>query len=34
VTQTNAGRHTLVPMHVGDRVYAWWCGSDVVVLTQ
>ena len=34
VTQTNAARHTLTPMTVGDRVYAWWCGSDVVVLTQ
>ena len=34
VTQTNAARHTLTPMHVGDRMYAWWCGSDVVVLTQ
>ena len=34
VTQTNAARHTLIPMHLGDRMYAWWCGSDVVVLTQ
>ena len=34
VTHTNAARHTLTPMHVGNRVYVWWCGSDVVVLTQ
>ena len=34
VTHTNAARHTLTPLNVGDRVYVWWCGSDVVVLTQ
>jgi putrescine transport system ATP-binding protein len=34
VTQTNAARHTLTPLHTGDSVYLWWCGSDVVVLTR
>ncbi len=34
VTQTNAARHTLTPLNVGDRVFVWWGGSDVVVLTQ
>jgi putrescine transport system ATP-binding protein len=34
VTNTNAARHTSTPLHVGDCVYVWWCGSDVVVLTQ
>jgi len=34
VTHTNAARHTLTPLSAGDRVFVWWCGSDVVVLTQ
>jgi putrescine transport system ATP-binding protein len=34
VTHTNAARHTLAPLHAGDRVHVWWCGSDVVVLTH
>jgi putrescine transport system ATP-binding protein len=34
VTTTNAARHVSTPLHLGDRVYVWWCGSDVVVLTQ
>ncbi len=34
VTHTNAARHAATPLAVGDPVYVWWCGSDVVVLTQ
>ena len=34
VTHTNAARHTASPLTWGDRVYVWWWGSDVVVLTQ
>jgi putrescine transport system ATP-binding protein len=34
VTHTNAARHTVTHLQAGDRVYVWWCGSDVVVLTQ
>ncbi|MES2950060.1 MAG: polyamine ABC transporter ATP-binding protein [Pseudomonadota bacterium] len=34
VTHTNAARNVLKPLNVGDAVYVWWCGSDVVVLTQ
>lgn len=34
VTHTNAARHTLTPLSAGDRVFVWWCGSDVVVLTR
>jgi len=34
VTHTNAARHGESPLTWGDRVTAWWCGSDVVVLTQ
>ena len=34
VTHTNAARHTLTPLSLGDRVFVWWCGSDVVVLTR
>ena len=34
VTRTNAVRHTASPLTWGDRVYVWWWGSDVVVLTQ
>ena len=34
VTHTNAARHGSEKLTWGDRVYVWWCGSDVVVLTQ
>lgn len=34
VTHTNAARHTVTPLTWGDKVYVWWCGSDVVVLTS
>jgi len=34
VTLANAARHEERRMSVGDRVWAWWDGSDVVVLTQ
>jgi putrescine transport system ATP-binding protein len=34
VTQTNAARHDASNLTWGDRVYVWWCGSDVVVLTS
>ncbi len=34
VTRTNAVRHTASPLTWGDRVYVWWWGSDIVVLTQ
>jgi putrescine transport system ATP-binding protein len=34
VTQTNAARHTSVPLGSGDPVWVWWSGSDVVVLTR
>jgi len=34
VTHTNAARHDQSQLSCGDRVYVWWCGSDVVVLTQ
>ena len=34
VTQTNAARHDASQLTWGDQVYVWWCGSDVVVLTQ
>jgi putrescine transport system ATP-binding protein len=34
VTQTNAARHTSVPLGSGDPVWVWWGGSDVVVLTR
>ena len=34
VTHTNAARHTVTQLQTGDRVHVWWCGSDVVVLTQ
>jgi putrescine transport system ATP-binding protein len=33
-THTNAARHELSQLSWGDRVHVWWCGSDVVVLTQ
>jgi putrescine transport system ATP-binding protein len=34
VTQTNAARHTSVPLASGDAVWVWWGGSDIVVLTR
>jgi putrescine transport system ATP-binding protein len=34
VTQTNAARHEASALTWGDKVFAWWCGSDVVVLTR
>jgi putrescine transport system ATP-binding protein len=34
VTHTNAARHGETQLTWGDTVYVWWCGSDVVVLTQ
>jgi putrescine transport system ATP-binding protein len=34
VTHTNAARHDASQLTWGDRVYVWWCGSDVVVLTR
>jgi len=34
VTQTNAARHTSVPLVSGNTVWVWWDGSDVVVLTR
>lgn len=33
VTHTNAARHDATQLTWGDKVYVWWCGSDVVVLT-
>ncbi len=34
VTHTNAARHDATQLTWGDKVYVWWCGSDVVVLTS
>ena len=34
VTHTNAARHDATHLTWGDRVYVWWCGSDVVVLSR
>ena len=34
VTHTNAARHDVMHLTWGDRVYVWWCGSDVVLLTS
>jgi putrescine transport system ATP-binding protein len=34
VTHTNAARHDASQLTWGDKVYVWWCGSDVVVLTR
>ena len=34
VTLPNAARHAARALQVGDEVWAWWDGSDVVVLTQ
>lgn len=33
-TLSNAARHEELSLTKGDTVYAWWDGSDVVVLTQ
>jgi putrescine transport system ATP-binding protein len=34
VSLTNAARHEELTLVLNDPVYAWWDGSDVVVLTQ
>lgn len=34
VMHANDARHELNRLAVGDRAFAWWDGSDVVVLTQ
>ncbi|MBI3230475.1 MAG: ABC transporter ATP-binding protein, partial [Burkholderiales bacterium] len=34
VTHTNAARHNKTQLTWDDKVYVWWCGSDVVVLTS
>ena len=34
VTLSNAARHEARRMVTGDTVWAWWDGSDVVVLTH
>jgi putrescine transport system ATP-binding protein len=34
VTHTNAARREAAQLTWGDRVFVWWWGSDVVVLTQ
>ena len=34
VTHTNSARHDQTTLTWGSRVYVWWCGRDVVVLTQ
>ena len=34
VTQANAARHEDHSLQVGDQAWAWWDGSDVVVLTR
>ena len=34
VTLTNAARHEDNHFNLEDEVYAWWDGSDIVVLTQ
>jgi putrescine transport system ATP-binding protein len=34
VTHTNAARHEQGKLTWGCRVYVWWSGSDVVVMTQ
>lgn len=34
VTHTNSARHDQTTLTWGSRAYVWWCGSDVVVLTQ
>ena len=34
VTHTNEARHDRSLLTWGNRVHVWWCGSDIVVLTQ
>ncbi len=34
VARTNAARHEEARLERGQRVYAWWDGSDIVVLTN
>jgi len=34
VTHTNAARHDPAHLTWGDRVWVWWCGSDIVLLTS
>ena len=34
VTQQNVARHDEQKLQVGDQAWAWWDGSDVVVLTR
>jgi putrescine transport system ATP-binding protein len=34
VTHTNAARHEASQLTWGDKVYVWWWGSDIVVLTR
>jgi putrescine transport system ATP-binding protein len=34
VTHTNAARRDASLLTWGDKVYVWWCGSDIVVLTS
>ena len=34
VTHTNSARRDQTTLTWGSRVCVWWCGSDVVVLTQ
>jgi putrescine transport system ATP-binding protein len=33
VTHTNAARRDASLLTWGDKVYVWWCGSDIVLLT-
>jgi putrescine transport system ATP-binding protein len=34
VARTNAARHDSAHLERGRRVFAWWDGADVVVLTR
>ena len=34
VTKANDARHDTIGLALGDQVYVWWWGSDLVVLTQ
>jgi putrescine transport system ATP-binding protein len=34
VTHTNAARRDASLLTWGDKVYVWWCGSDIVLLTS
>jgi len=34
VNHTNSARHATTALTWGDKVFVWWCGSDVVVLTR